>query len=57
MGDSITRADTTWLPFVELAARGGVDLDGATPALLAWRERMRARPSYERSYPPHWRTG
>jgi glutathione S-transferase len=53
----LTRADLTWLPFVEIAARGGVDLDaGTTPWLAAWRERMRARPSYERSYPPHWRS-
>jgi hypothetical protein len=22
---------------------------------FAWRERMRARPAYERSYAPHWR--
>jgi glutathione S-transferase len=56
MGDTLTRADLTWLPFVELAARGGVPLDDATPSLRAWRDRMRARPSYERSYPPHWRT-
>ena len=55
-GDALTRADLAWLPFVELAARGGVDLDAAMPSLRAWRDRMRARPSYERSYPPHWRT-
>jgi glutathione S-transferase len=52
----LTRADLTWLPFIELAARGGVDLEPAkTPWLAAWRTRMRARPSYEKSYPPHWR--
>jgi glutathione S-transferase len=56
LGEGLTRADLTWLPFVELAARGGVDLDAATPWLAGWRTRMRARPSYERSYPPHWRT-
>jgi len=56
-GDTLTRADVTWLPFVELAARGGVDLDAETPWLRAWRDRMRARPSYTASYPPHWRTG
>jgi glutathione S-transferase len=55
-GAALTRADLAWLPFVEIAARGGVDLDPAvTPWLCAWRERMRARPSYGRSYPPHWR--
>jgi glutathione S-transferase len=55
-GDALTRADLTWLPFVEIAGRGGIALDPArTPWLVAWRDRMRARPSYERSYPPHWR--
>jgi len=53
---ALSRADFTWLPFVEIAARAGADLDrGATPWLVDWRSRMRARPSYERSYPPHWR--
>ena len=52
----LSRADFTWIPFVEIAARAGVDLDArATPWLVGWRSRMRARPSYERSYPPHWR--
>ena len=56
LGAAPTRADFTWLPFVELAARAGVDLDVArTPWLVAWRERIRARASYDRSYPPHWR--
>ncbi len=58
MGADFTRADLSWVPFVEIAARGGVDLDpAATPWLHAWRERMRARPTYARSYPPHWRSG
>ena len=53
----LSRSDLTWIPFVEIAARAGVDLDPAeTPWLIAWRSRMRARPSYERSYPPHWKT-
>jgi len=52
----LSRADLTWIPFVEIAARAGVDLDAATmPWLVAWRSRLRNRPSYERSYPPHWR--
>ena len=56
MGAAFTRADVSWIPFVEIAARAGVDLDAATtPWLVAWRARMRARPSYDRSYPPHWR--
>jgi glutathione S-transferase len=53
---ALSRADLTWLPFVEIAARAGADLEpAATPWLVAWRTRLRARPSYERSYPPHWR--
>jgi glutathione S-transferase len=57
LGAALTRADCTWLPFVELTGRAGVNLDPARmPWLVAWRERMRARPSYDRSYPPHWRT-
>ncbi|HLY37980.1 MAG TPA: glutathione S-transferase family protein [Candidatus Binatia bacterium] len=53
---ALSRADFTWIPFVELAGRAGVDLDArATPWLVGWRSRMRGRPSYERSYPPHWR--
>jgi glutathione S-transferase len=56
LGETMTRADLTWIPFVEIAARGTMDLDPAkTPWLVAWRERMRARPSYDASYPPHWR--
>ena len=55
-GGELSRADFTWLPFVEIAARAGVELDRArTPWLVDWRETMRARPSYDRSYPPHWR--
>lgn len=55
-GDELTRADLTWIPFVEIAGRAGVPLENAdAPALLAWRDRMRARPSYQNSYPPHWR--
>jgi len=56
MGETLTRADLTWLPFVEIAARGKMDVDPArTPWLFTWRERMRERPSYAASYPPHWR--
>lgn len=57
VGDTLSRADLTWLPFVELAARAGVEPDAVDmPWLLAWRERLRARPSYARSFPPHWKT-
>jgi glutathione S-transferase len=56
-GPQLSRADVAWLPFLELVARAGVDLEPArTPWLAGWRTAMRARPSYERSYPPHWRT-
>lgn len=56
MGAELTRADTTLIPFVEIAGRAGVTLEAATtPWVLAWRERMRLRPAYKTSYPPHWR--
>ena len=55
MGPTLSRADTTWLPFVEIGARGGVSFDGL-PWVGAWRERMHARPSFDATYPPHWRT-
>lgn len=56
MGDVLTRADTTWIPFVEIAGRAGVALDaGTTPWLVAWRDMMRSRAAYQASYPPHWR--
>ena len=55
-GPELTRADLTWLPFIELAARGEMPLDASrTPALIAWRDRLRERPSYVQTYPPHWR--
>jgi glutathione S-transferase len=55
-GKGFSRADITWIPFVEIASRAGVDLDAAAmPWLTSWRARMRARPTYERTYPPHWR--
>ena len=56
MGATLTRADTTWTPFVEIAGRAGVPLEAdSTPWLLAWRDRMRSRSAYQASYPPHWR--
>ena len=55
LGETLSRADTTWLPFVELAVRGGVALD-ASSWVAAWRERMHRRPSFDATYPPHWRT-
>jgi glutathione S-transferase len=56
LAGELSRADFTWIPFVEIAGRAGVDVEGVgTPWLAGWRSRMRGRPSYERSYPPHWR--
>lgn len=56
MGAQLTRADTSWIPFVEIAGRAGVALEvDSTPWLAAWRDRMRERTSYQKSYPPHWR--
>lgn len=55
-GRQLSRADLAWLPFVELAERAGVATTSDTaPWTHAWRERLRMRPSYARSYPPHWR--
>jgi len=55
-GRMLTRADLAWLPFVEIAERAGVPVGpDAEPWTHAWRGRMRMRPSYARSYPPHWR--
>jgi len=55
-GKAFSRADVTWIPFVEIAGRAGVDLDPASmPWLTAWRTRIRVRRAYDKSYPPHWR--
>lgn len=56
LGPDLTRADLTWLPFVELAARAEMPLDATrTPALASWRDRLCERESYAETYPPHWR--
>lgn len=56
MGNEITRADLTWLPFVELVGRAGVNINTDKYAWTkAWRAALVARPSYEKSYPAHWR--
>ena len=55
-GSTLSRADLAWLPFIELCGRTGEQLDSKrTPWLVGWLDRMRARPSYDKSYPPHWR--
>lgn len=57
MGDEITRADLTWLPFVELVGRAGIDINADKYSWTrTWRATLVARPSYEKSYPTHWRT-
>jgi glutathione S-transferase len=56
MGPHLTRADLTWLPFIELAGRAGAPLNpAATPWLAGWLHRMRGRPAYAATYPPHWK--
>jgi glutathione S-transferase len=56
MGHTLTRADTTWIPFVEIAGRAGVAIDEAEmPWLAGWQQRVRQRAAYVKSYPPHWR--
>ncbi len=67
-GDDLSAADIAVYPFVELLLRAAgkeaaepLDLrllPFATtyPAIAAWRERVRALPGYERTYPPHWRS-
>ena len=57
MGPELTRADLTWLPFIEIAGRAGAPLDAAaTPWLAGWLDRMHGRPTYAKTYPPHWKT-
>ena len=56
MGGDITRADLTWLPFVELVGRAGVDIDADEYGWTkAWRAALATRPSYDKTYPAHWR--
>jgi glutathione S-transferase len=30
-------------------------LEKTYPVIASWRDRIRALPGYERTYPPHWR--
>jgi glutathione S-transferase len=67
-GGEISAADCVVFPAIESILRaagkdaakafdlGIVPLERTYPALAAWRERVRALPGYERTYPPHWRT-
>jgi glutathione S-transferase len=66
-GEAISAADIVAHPVIEnlLRAAGkdaakGFDLallplERHYPAIAAWRERIRALPGYDRTYPPHWR--
>jgi glutathione S-transferase len=65
--DALSAADIAVYPFVELLVRAAgkdsakavglriLPLEKTYPAIAAWRERIRALPGYERTYPPHWR--
>jgi len=63
----ITAADIVLLPTIEILLRvagkdaakpldlGVLPLEKTYPALAAWRDRLRALPAYDKTYPPHWR--
>ena len=56
MGKNITRVDLTWLPFVELVGRAGADIDDKKYGWTKkWRSTLSTRPSYDKTYPAHWR--
>jgi glutathione S-transferase len=67
VGDSISAADIVVHPVIENLLRaagkeaakdfdlGLLPFERRYPALAAWRERIRALPGYDRTYPPHWR--
>ena len=66
-GDAISAADLVAHPSIESLLRaaakeaakafdlGLLPLERHYPAIAAWRERIRALPGYDRTYPPHWR--
>lgn len=66
-GPDLTAADICAYPFVEILLRaadkeaakpldlGLLPITGTYPALAAWRDRIRALPGYDKTYPPHWR--
>ena len=65
--EEITAADIVLLPTLEILLRaaakdaakpldlGVLPLEKNYPALAAWRDRLRALPAYDKTYPPHWR--
>lgn len=66
-GTAVSAADLTVIPNIQLLARVGrredtrelrLDkLEAAYPHVATWIARIEALPAYDRSYPPHWRTG
>ena len=67
VGEAISSADIVIYPVIENLLRaagkdaakdfdlGLLPFERRYPALAAWRERIRALPGYDRTYPPHWR--
>ena len=56
MGENMTRVDLTWLPFVELVGRAGAGIDDKKYGWTKkWRSTLSTRPSYDKTYPAHWR--
>lgn len=61
VGPSLGAADFTLYPFVATAERMEKRLPSLElqrhfgPRVLAWRERMRALPYHDRTWPPHWK--
>jgi glutathione S-transferase len=67
VGEAISAADIFVHPTIESLLRaagkdaakdfelGLLPFERRYPGLAAWRERIRALPGYDRTYPPHWR--
>jgi len=56
LGANLSRADLSWLTAIEISERGGLVLDATRyPWLTDWRSRLSERPSYQATYPAHWR--
>lgn len=55
-GNNLTLADLMFFPNLALYVRLGLDLSKHGPNLLKYHERIAARPSAKKSWPPHWST-
>lgn len=65
--ESLSAADIAVYPFIEVLLRaagkeeatpldiGLLPIAKTYPALAAWRDRIKALPGYDKTYPPHWR--